>query len=295
MRFTKSSIVPSEFEPLAWYDLGGNQLGDIPFNLGAATRDIDGGAGPVENFTDLGTCCICGTHFRYGEVWRHEPSDLRITVGHVCARRYGLMASDPEYDRLHAAHIKKIERRKERMRIAGEIKEFMRDRRELFGYLKADHYIVRDLRLKLKRWGSLTEKQIALAKKIATEQAERQAVEDAKTYVPVPESDKRLTVEGTVLGIKWVEGFGYNASDIPKMIVECDGEGGVFKLYGTMPDSISDEIMKHRDEGAAKCEGLRDIINRLHPRVRFTARLERSRDDDHFGFFKRPTKGEVLS
>lgn len=291
MKFTKSDIIPSEFTDLEFYDLGGNQPGDLPFNITAASKAIE--VKPADNFRDLGTCCICGTHFRYGEVWVHEPSDTRITVGHVCARRYGLMASNPEYDRLHAQHIRKIERKKERMRVRSEIRTTLTEHPELGRHLKADHYIVRDLRAKLIRWGNLSEKQIALAGKIARELDERAEAEAEKNYVAVPETDKRIPVEGVVLGIKWVDGYTYDQM-IPKMIVEVETDGGAYKLYGTMPEVLQDEIMKLAD-ATAREDGLRGAVRQVKPRVRFTCRVERSTRDEHFGFFKRPTKAEVVA
>lgn len=291
MRFTKSDIIPSEFTDLEFYDLGGNMPGDRPFNITAATKAIE--VKPADNFRNLGTCCICGTHFRYGEVWVHEPSDTRICVGHVCASRYGLMASNPEYDRMHARHIRQVERSKARMKVRSEIKTFMADKHDLFTHLKADHYLLRDLRAKLIRWGNLSEKQVALAAKIAGELEQRAAVEAEKNYVPVPETDKRIQVEGTLLGIKWVMGF--DGHEVAKMIVEVQADGGVYKLFGTCPESIQLVLIDMREQVGGGDAGIREVANQLHPRVRFTCRIERSFRDEHFGFFKRPTKAEVIS
>ena len=84
---------------------------------------------------------------------------------------------------------------------------------------------------------------------------------------PVPETDERIVIEGTVksiaekandFGIRWV------------FTVE-DDRG--FRVWGTIPKSIDPSI---------------------GDRVRFTAKVERSSDDETFGFIKRPTKPEIL-
>ena len=295
MRFSPSTIIPSDFSHYDMYDLGGMGEGEFPFNTGPCQKYMDEGAGPVENHDGLGKCDVCGSHHRYGEVWVHNPSDLRLCVGHVCAAKYGLFASNPEYKNKHAAHIRKVEQIKKRRRVRAEMKEFLQDHRDLGSYLRADHHIVRDLRAKLICWGSISDKQIALARKISKEIAQRAAVEAEKNYVAVPETDKRIEITGRVLGVKFVEGFGYNSCDITKMIVEVEADGGVYKLYGTMPRVIEDQIVELRDEDAEDWESLKDIIARVKPRVSFVAKVERSDKDEHFGFFKRPTKAEVIA
>lgn len=292
MRFTPSNIIPSDFEHFDMYDLGGMGEGEFPFNTAPCREFVS--VNPVENHDGLGKCDVCGSIHRYGEVWRHVPTDLRICVGHICAHKYGLFASNPDYDRKHAAWIKKVERIKQRRKVRAEMKTFLTSNPELGRNLKADHYIVRDLRSKFIRWGNLSPKQVELAAKIAGEETKRAEVEAAKNYVAVPVTDKRVQVEGKVLGIKFVDGFAYN-TEIIKMIVEVETDDGVYKLYGTMPGALVDAILEMRDENAAEYEGLRQIVNRVHPKVRFTCRIERSSDDEFFGFYKRPTKSEVVS
>jgi hypothetical protein len=80
----------------------------------------------------------------------------------------------------------------------------------------------------------------------------------------------RCVIEGTVLSTKLVES-GYGES--LKMLVRVEQADGVVRLWGSVPSSIDPEI---------------------GDTVRFTATVETGRDAD-FGFFKRPTKAEVVA
>ena len=76
-----------------------------------------------------------------------------------------------------------------------------------------------------------------------------------------------MVITGEVLGTK----TDYNAfGAVQKMLVK-DDRG--FKVWGTIPGSIT---------AVKGC------------RVTFTAAIEPSKDDDRFGFYKRPTKAAIL-
>ena len=118
------------------------------------------------------------------------------------------------------------------------------------------------IRASLAMKGTLTEKQVAAALRVAAEVAER-----AETAAPVVEG--RGPVAGVVRSIKTVEtDFGTAF----KMVVE-DDRG--FRLYGTVPNVILDDV-------------------EVGSRVEFTARLEASRNDEAFGFYSRPTKARLV-
>lgn len=283
MRFSPSTIVPSEFRYFDSYDLGGNQPGDIPFNVVVCARFIE--AKPVENYISLGKCCVCGTQFRYGEAWEHEPTGLRITIGHVCAEKYGLMADDHKYQGLRDMAIRAAQRKQERNARLQEMIMFLLMFPEVRVYLSLDHPIVKDMKAKLERWGSLTTKQVAFLKRLYDEAQVR--VEFPPMPIPASVLKGRCRIEGTVVGIKWVEG--YYGADVCKMIVRVEVGGGAYKVYGTMPEGLSSAISE-----LYNYEGLRQIIRRTQPRVEFTAKFEASRDDAAFGFFKRPTRAALL-
>ena len=93
----------------------------------------------------------------------------------------------------------------------------------------------------------------------AAEQAELDAAERCPTG--------RVEITGEILAIKLQESY---YGDTLKMLVK-DDRG--FKVWGSIPSSL------HASRGA---------------RVTFMAAVEPSRDDDKFGFYKRPTKAVNL-
>jgi hypothetical protein len=98
------------------------------------------------------------------------------------------------------------------------------------------------------------------------------AEDEARSRRPVPTG--RVEVEGEIISDRSEPGYTYG-STVHKMLVD----GGGWRVWGTVPRTLYDgEPIRGR-------------------RVRFTATIERSRNDINFGFFKRPTKaifiGEV--
>ena len=121
----------------------------------------------------------------------------------------------------------------------------------------------------------------------AEEQYERQAEKSQpaeEVFFPVPDATSRIEVIGTVIQtkLKWTE-FG----ETLKMLIFCEGDEGRFKLWGTVPraliEQVSDQTIKDRD---ATLKG---------SLVKFTAKISQSSDDPCFGFFNRPSKATVLT
>lgn len=132
-------------------------------------------------------------------------------------------------------------------------------------------HVVRDIASKASDV-ALSEKQGALIERWGAEQAQKAldaSVEAAADEVE-PEAvecpEGKLELTGEVLKVKWQDsGFGGQL----KMLVECGG----FKVWGTVPAAIAPERGDF---------------------VRFNCSVERSTDDPSFGFFKRPTKAQIL-
>lgn len=119
---------------------------------------------------------------------------------------------------------------------------------------------------KLEKWGSLSEKQIAAVQRGIDRDKQRAAEAEALKQVE-PLAEGRYGIEGEILTLKWQESqYGTTL----KMLVKMD-DGN--KVWGTCPSKL-------------RCE--------VGDRVRFFAQVERSRDDDHFGFYKRPTAAEKM-
>jgi hypothetical protein len=135
--------------------------------------------------------------------------------------------------------------------------------------LRTNTNITRSFSRQLARKGTLSEKQIATAYKVATDQVQRAAdkIAEAAAECDVPEG--RHTVTGVIVSLKDQPGYAYNTTDY-KMLVKCDG----YRLFGSVPTSI----LRNLDIGDT---------------VTFAAALEPK--EKGFGFYKRPTKAEVTA
>lgn len=133
--------------------------------------------------------------------------------------------------------------------------------------LDKDENFIMHLALKLQKWGSLSEKQIAAIQRGIDRAKQRAAEAEALTQVD-PLAEGRYGIEGEILTLKWQES---QYGSTLKMLVKMD-DGN--KVWGTCPSKLQVEV---------------------GDRVRFFAQVERSRDDDHFGFYKRPTAAEKVA
>lgn len=261
----------------------------------------------VGNMASRGRCDHCGAGpLRYAVFFLHTPSNQIVTVGCKCA---GILNLGSKTER--EIRERGIEVARQAKRAAWEAENFlyaaaaqylreMQEANYQYGQAmgawneawdaadarepgaKAPYpapkppagydAFISDLGFKLNRYGFLTEKQVAAVlvsrERSVAYAAKRQAEQDAlATVAPLTEGRREIT--GEVVSTKFVDDdFGGNL----KMLVrEADGN----KVWGTVPRSLDGDI-----KGAT---------------VTFTATVERSRDDEHFGFFKRPTKAQVAA
>jgi len=142
--------------------------------------------------------------------------------------------------------------------------------------LDCDHRIVADIRARFERYGSISPKQAALVRKLASEDGARKADFAARAAklaaggVTVPVG--AATIEGTVVVVKWKDGAfpGY------KWLVESDAG---WRVWGTVPAALRDDADEPRITKG--------------DRVRFRATVKRS-DDAAFGFASRPSQAVAL-
>lgn len=121
----------------------------------------------------------------------------------------------------------------------------------------------------LRRYGSLTERQVTAFQDMVARDAQAKAERAAATPVPAG----RQVVTGRVISVKWADNhYAYNGTGSWKMTVQ-DERG--FRVFGTVPAALGGDSVK----GAM---------------VTFTGTLEQSQDDNLFGFFKRPTKASLV-
>jgi hypothetical protein len=99
-------------------------------------------------------------------------------------------------------------------------------------------------------------------------------------FFPVPDTDERIEIIATLVFTKYQEtDFGSTW----KGLFLCEGELGRFKLWGTIPSGLEEEIEKLKSPATIKGS-----------LVTFWARVQRGKRDDFSGFFTRPTKAHIL-
>ena len=214
-----------------------------------------------------GKCSICGALFVYGDVWQHVPSGEYVHLGHTCADKYEMLADrsawEIENGRARDAAAAKIARRvREEARAA-----FLAENPGLDADLALDHRILADLDAKLRRWGSLTEPQVALARKIAFEVRNPRP---AEVMVEAPEGSAIL-VRGKVVSVKTVESA---YGETLKFAVKVSTPAGVWIAWSTVPAGLPWVELRDRE-------------------VEFVANLVRGREA-HFAIAKRPRKARLL-
>jgi len=255
------------------------------------------------------SCDVCGARYKYGSLFRHEPTGQVISVGHDCAERLEFAgdfgSAQREAKRLGLLGIERFER------YCG-LRAFARANRivpSLMRDLKLKHPITQDIRRKLIGTGArygLTPKQISLVVKLAYD-----ARQPAEKHVPVPIVDGRQRIEGVVVGTKIQES---DYGDQLKMTVKVVTPEGSWLVYGSVPSSLSQAASEVDDKlycdwsasmNAYPHETLPEYKARVGGQmpperkgikghtVSFEAKLQAGRDP-HFAFFSRPTKAKII-
>jgi hypothetical protein len=148
--------------------------------------------------------------------------------------------------------------------------------------------------------------------KMAAAAAKRAAAAEAKAAAePVPVTDKRIRIEGIVTTVRnQTNDFG---NTVTKIRVETDAG---WACWGTLPAGCEGGFLRNgkptdvryenadgehmhilwmnQDERTAEGITVEASADR-GDRIAFMARIEASADDDKFGFFSRPTKGEIVA
>lgn len=306
-----STIDPADYVEVGFTDRHPEEGGTWIDPAYAGTLDFDG------PFTQHGACDHCGHHgVRYVAHFYHEPSDRIVSVGTTCANKLNLPSKE-------LVRMKRLAERDAKARKVAKLAEVHPEVAELIawhegveaGTERGDEFYS-SLFNQLHRKGELSEKQIAALGKSFERKREwaRQREEERANEpdpAPVPVSDERLVITGKILSSKWKEGF---YGDTLKMTV-LDDRG--FKVWGTQPESLLVATDPETDLGFIETndypantpeawvldrtmqDGTPYKTAMCRPanrgdRVTFVAKIERSDRDETFGFFKRPTKAEVI-
>lgn len=214
-----------------------------------------------------GNCDHCGAAIRYAAYLVHNPTGDVITVGETCLDNR-FERSTTEFQALR----KTAELDRQAQRLVQAERTWLREHLDMawIADLKeTDHYILHDMRRKLRQYSSLSPKQVEFAKKLLREQEERElATEPAKVKIPDSVNGQRMSFVGTVLSAKWYDNdFGGSF----KALVKVEHGDGYYTLFGSVPSAEPGNSESLKGET-----------------VSWVATVERARNDDTHGYFKRP-------
>jgi hypothetical protein len=231
-----------------------------------------------------GKCTVCGAHYVHGDAWRHLPTGEIIFLGHDCADKYHLLAdrSEAELAALRAKEGAARAASAERTRLALvdfyaahpglEVALALTPPPGLTDRELGKYFILSELRDKLRQYRDLSDKQIALAFRLAKE-----ITSPAPAEVMVPAPTGKTTFRGTVISTKVVDGAWGSQC---KMTVKVTTPSGVWLAWGTEPAALFGQAQKHG--------------NRLKgAEVEITATLKPGREP-HFAIMGRP-RGKVVT
>lgn len=222
------------------------------------------------NFATKGTCDHCGTPFAYGLAFRYTPTGEVIAVGRQCGSNSFEMTNAEKRFKHLRQHVAAL---KERAKKNKALREFLAANEGLESWLATEHRICRDLAEKCRRFGTLSPKQVALAKKLYEE-----------SLLPKPKGPEerdvatgRRDLTGYIGGTKNVEGaYGWTYK---MMFIAEHADGTIEKIWTTVPAAITSELAAHGYQG----------INLHGMRATIKVTTEPSRKDPKFGIGKRPT------
>ncbi len=227
-------------------------------------------------------CDVCGASFKHGSLLSHKSGKL-LVVGHECSDSIeGATAGAKKVKGLVLQAAKKSKRSKAKASALAAAKLIIDATPDLAEALKIDHYIIRDIKFRLEKWGNISEKQIALVFKISNEMKKRE--EEKEEFISVPLSG-RQTITGTVVFSRWeTNQFSYYGADTMKGLIVVESPEGNWKTWGTIPTSIVDELINHEDGACAAIKG---------KSVTLTANIKIG-DDPKMSFYSRPSKGSLV-
>jgi len=287
-----SVINPADYDYVGEEVMKIEDMGDVAmvaWNRARIADHMKCTGGTYSRHAHGGNCHICGNvNAIYTVLFHHKPSNTYIRTGQDCAEN---LASD--YDgtafrnAVNDARKAKAGKAKAKailddMGLSGAwnvfempYAEIPQEKRNGYMDISFAYEVIRDMVGKLIAYGDLSDKQFAFMAKLVKDIENRPAIEAARQAEsdaanPVPVTDKRIRITGEILSVKWKD-TAYGT--MLKMLVRSD-DG--FKVYGTVPAGLD---VGEDSKGT---------------RVAFDAKIQPSRDDPKFGFFNRPTKGEII-
>lgn len=281
-----STIKPEDYFLVACDYYGGSgEAGAYAEDRKAFREHMAVTGGKFDEQHNNGTCYICGARASYVAKFHYLPTNSYIVTGMDCAEKLGIgddMAFKSFRKRIKAGmKLAKGKHRAQEILTEANLLAAWAIYDQAGDDLPRQEATIVDIVDKVVHYGNISDGQKKLVASLLRQIAERPVKEAARAaqYAaaePVPQTDERVKVTGKIVSTKSVE---TQYGTTRKMLVVTDAG---YKVFGTVPA----EFMN-----AVSITGEHDLRGF---RVEFSARLERSRDDEKFGFFSRPTKPVIL-
>lgn len=226
-----------------------------------------------------GTCHHCGKAIRWSVKFKHLPSNNVVVFGYQCTDILTLSDNRIDHEMVLLKRRAERERKEEGWKQAtvDRYDAFVAEYPELVKFLDEfdeDNSYINRVKWGIEKYGSPLPYQIDSLKRfiagrekfIAQRLAETKALESAPVLV-----EGRQTLVGTVKSTKMQHS---DYGDTRKMTVVLDNGN---KVYGTVPSDLYLAV---------------DVDDMPGTRVSFDASVKPQ--EDHFGYFSRPTKTKVL-
>lgn len=242
-----------------------------------------GGSG---RWVNGGVCFNCGgTGFHPNQNPHKFQASPRVRHKREAEHRAKLAAEDAAFDE----SLRKI---------GGEVEARLREAvakyERLGGYyhesgeeFTKDETFAHSLAEKLRKYGSLSEKQVAAVQRGIDREKERAAEQEALGDAPKLVEGRRL-IEGEIVSTRDPDPDAQYPA-LKMLLREDDGN----KVWGTVPRALEELTFPIQSEEDGTWQDA-ELAELKGARVRFTATVERSNKDEHFGFFTRPTKAGLV-
>lgn len=299
-----SVIVPADYRFVEYEYLGPDDPECLIARREYIAHHMSVTGGTYSSHAHGGNCHVCGAHCMYTALFHHVPTNVYVRTGLDCASNFAIDSGEGEMFRRQVRDALDAIAGKRKARAlfdeAGipaasgyidcpyrtELTEpILDDDGEWTGrhthvdyHVKREaqtHNTIRDIVHSVVKYGNLSEAKAKylrhllnyLTNELPAKVAKYEAKQAARLDVPTG----KLTVTGKVVSIKWKDGYTRWDPQVKKAVIEsADG----WRVYGTVPAALLDCVKG-------------DVVE-------FNATVERSDDDRHFGFYKRPTKPKFV-